>query len=91
MTPDEIKALRARLGLTARAMGEILQVETDPSRYIRYLETGERPVRGPIRILLEMLDRGELPKRYIKAVKPKKPRGRPPKSIDKSSTTGEKS
>jgi DNA-binding transcriptional regulator YiaG len=79
MSPDDIKALRERHGLTARALGEILQIETDPSRFVRYLETGERPIRGPIRVLLEMLQRDELPARYLK-VEPMKKRGRPPKA-----------
>ena len=79
MSPDDIKSLREKHGLTARALGEILQIETDPSRFIRYLETGERPIRGPVRILLEMFQRDELPSRYLR-VEPVKRRGRPPKA-----------
>lgn len=76
MTPEQIKALRARLGLSAKALGDTLQIESDGGRYVRFLESGERPVRGPVRIVLEMLERGELPARYL--VTPAK-RGRKPK------------
>ena len=61
LSPDQIKALRARLNLSARALGEILQIESDGGRYVRFLESGERPVRGPVRIVLELLERGVHP------------------------------
>lgn len=75
MTPDQIKALRERLGLSARAFAELLGMGDD-SRAIRYFESGERAPSGPILRLMEMADRGELPKRYFP--QPVK-RGRKPK------------
>lgn len=76
MTPDQIKALREKLGLSGRAFGELLGLD-DGGRTIRYLENGERPARGPVLRLMEMADRGELPKRYFP--QPVK-RGRKPKA-----------
>ena len=63
MTPDQIKALRERLGMSARAFAELLGMGED-DRAVRYFESGEREPSGPVMRLLEMVERGELPKRY---------------------------
>lgn len=79
MTPDQLAALRARLGLSAKSLGDILQLGEDSGRVVRHLEAGTRPIRGQTRILLEMLEAGELPKRYM--VEPPR-RGRKPKDAE---------
>lgn len=77
MSPEEIKAIRQRAGLSSGALAETLGLVSTNGRHIRMLERGERSPSGPIVRLLEMLDRGELPSRYI--AKSKK-RGRPAKA-----------
>lgn len=76
MMPEEIKAIRLRAGLSARGLAETLGLSGTDGRYVRMMETGERSASGPIVRMLEMLDRGELPERYI--VRPRK-RGPKPK------------
>ena len=76
MTPEEIKAIRTRSGMSARAMSDALGMAGSDGRYIRAIESGERVPGGSVVRLLEMLDRGELPARYLP--EPLK-RGRPKK------------
>ncbi len=63
MTPATIKAIRNRAGLTQSGLCDVLRI-TD-QRTIRRWETGDIPVSGPASIILEMLDNGELPERYL--------------------------
>lgn len=76
LSPDEIKAIRLRAGMSASVLAETLGLVGTDGRHIRMIESGERSASGPIVRLLEMLDRGELPERYLAA--PRK-RGRPAK------------
>jgi len=69
MTPDEFKAIRKRAGLTARGLADILGLQSGDGRHIRFIESGERQASGPVIRLMEMLDRGELPARYLPAPK----------------------
>ena len=76
MSPDEVKAIRHRAGLSARGLAQVLGLQSSDGRHIRMLEAGDRQVTGPVQRILEMLDRGELPARYMP---PPVVRGRPKK------------
>lgn len=77
VTPAQLKAIRERSGMSAAVLAETLGLAGTDGRHVRMMESGERSISGPIARLLEMLDRGELPERYIAA--PRK-RGRPVKT-----------
>ena len=79
MKPDEIRAILERKGMSSAALAETIGLTSHDGRHIRMLMSGERTASGPIIRLLEMLDRGELPKRYIAK---SKPRGRPRKEAE---------
>lgn len=63
MTPTQIKSIRKRAGLSQTDLATLLRI-TD-QRTVRRWEAGDVPVSGPASIILEMLDAGELPTRYI--------------------------
>lgn len=62
VTPYELKAIRKRHGLTQRDIAKLLRIEDD--RTVRRWEAGDRAISGPVQILLEMVNAGELPQRY---------------------------
>ncbi len=76
MTPTAIKALREARGWSRRQLGELLGLGVNADRRVQYLEGGQRAPTGAEIRLLEMLERGELPARYMPA--PTRI-GRPPK------------
>lgn len=63
MTPNELKAIRKRAGLTQGQLAAFLRLAD--SRTIRRYEDGRREVSGPVAMLLEMLDAGEIPERFL--------------------------
>lgn len=63
MTHTEVQSIRKRAGLTQSGLAALLRI-TD-QRTVRRWETGDIPVSGPASIILEMLDAGELPERYL--------------------------
>lgn len=63
MTPATIKSIRQRAGLTQDQLARLLRLSD--SRAIRRYEDGSRSISGPIAIILEMLDEGSLPHRYM--------------------------
>lgn len=63
MTPDELRRIRAKSGLSLDALARVLRI-SDLSTVHRW-EKGDRAISGPVSILLEMLDAGELPARYL--------------------------
>lgn len=65
MTPTEIKAIRAKAGLTQTELARLLRISD--IRTIRRWEQGDVPVSGPASILLELIDVGELPNKYFTA------------------------
>ena len=67
MTPEQIKAIRARAGLSANALALTLGLHGGDGSYVRQLERGARNPSGPVIRLLEMLARGEWPARYLLA------------------------
>lgn len=56
MSADEFKAIRLRAGLTQTQLADALHISD--RRTVRYWETGERPVTGPVSILMQLLDAG---------------------------------
>lgn len=56
MMPTAFKAIRERAGLTQSQLADFLRISD--RRTIRYWETGERPVSGPVSLLMELLDQG---------------------------------
>jgi DNA-binding transcriptional regulator YiaG len=54
MTPSEFKAIRLRAGLTQSQLADRLRISD--KRTIRYWETGERPISGPVSLLMEQLE-----------------------------------
>lgn len=63
MTPDEVRRIRSNSGLSLAGLAKVLRIK-DRSAVHRW-EKGETQVTGPVSILLEMIDRGELPSRYF--------------------------
>ena len=63
MEACELHRIRTKAGLSLDGLAKVLRL-SDRSTVHRW-EKGSRPISGPTSILLEMLDRGELPKRYL--------------------------
>lgn len=63
MEPAELRAIRTTAGLSLDGLAKLLRIG-DLSTIHRW-EKGDRKVSGPASIVLEMLDAGELPARYI--------------------------
>ena len=63
MTADELRRIRAKAGLSLDGLAKVLRIE-DRSTIHRW-EKGQRAISGPASILLELIDRGELPARYF--------------------------
>jgi DNA-binding transcriptional regulator YiaG len=63
VTPATITAIRKRAGLSQSGLAALLRISDQ--RTVRRWETGDIPVSGPASIILEMLDAGELPERYL--------------------------
>ena len=53
MTPATFKSIRQRAGLTQRGLADRVRVG---ARHIRYIESGEREISGPIQVLMEQID-----------------------------------
>jgi transcriptional regulator with XRE-family HTH domain len=58
MTPEAFRAIRQRAGLSQARLAALLRI--GDLRTIRRYETGERPIPGPVSLLMEMIDRGAL-------------------------------
>jgi DNA-binding transcriptional regulator YiaG len=56
VTPSEFKAIRLRAGLTQSQLADRLRISD--KRTIRYWETGERPISGPVSLLMEQIGAG---------------------------------
>ncbi len=63
MKPTEVQSIRKQAGLSQTGLAALLGISD--IRTIRRWETGDCKVSGPATIVLEMLDAGELPARYI--------------------------
>lgn len=65
MTPNELRRIRSKAGLSLDGLAKVLRL-SDRSTVHRW-ENGSRAISGPASIILEMLDRGELPEWVIDA------------------------
>lgn len=66
LPPNEIKALRSRLGLTQKELAELLQIgEKSWSRW----ETGREHPSRSINILIRALDDGQIDLNYLRSVR----------------------
>jgi DNA-binding transcriptional regulator YiaG len=63
LTGAEVRAIRTKVGLSLAGLAKVLRIE-DRSTIHRW-EKGARDVSGPASILMEMIDAGELPERYL--------------------------
>jgi DNA-binding transcriptional regulator YiaG len=57
MTPSEFKTIRQQAGLTQSRLAALLRISD--SRAIRRWELGERPISGPVSLLMEMIEAGK--------------------------------
>lgn len=55
MTPDEFKAARERLAVSAEVLARAIRVSG--SRTIYKWERGEVPIPGPIQVILDLIER----------------------------------
>ena len=60
MAPTEFRAIRLRLGLSARRMAEALRLGKDGGRMVRRWESGESRISGPTARLMEAFDAGQI-------------------------------
>lgn len=63
MTPGELRRIRKAKGYSLAGLAKVLRI-ADLSTVHRW-EKGQRPISGPVAILMEMIDAGELPERYV--------------------------
>lgn len=56
MTPLQFKEIRKRAGLSQDQLADFLRIAN--RRTVRYWETGERAISGPVSFLMELLDQG---------------------------------
>lgn len=59
----DIRAMRRRLGLSISDLARVMRMKK--SRTLRAWEDGEQEITGPASLIVEMLDAGELPARYL--------------------------
>lgn len=65
MTPDEIKSIRHRLGLTQRQLGEVIGYREKDASTIRRWETGARQITPIAALLLRYMEKYGLPKNSL--------------------------
>lgn len=63
MTGSELRCIRQKAGLSLDGLAKVLGIESLSS--VHRWEKGLRPISGPVAILMEMIDAGELPSRYM--------------------------
>ena len=61
MTPERFRAIRIKAGLSLDGLAKVLRI-ADRSTVHKW-EKGDRAISGPVSILMELIDAGELPKR----------------------------
>lgn len=55
MTPDEIRAARKRLSLSANGLAEALRLGKGGGRTVRRWEAGDCPISGPAQVAIELM------------------------------------
>jgi len=69
MTPNRLKTLRETLGLTQTDVAILLGLSAvNGRRTVRRWEDGLIPITGPAAIVLQLMETGELPRRFFDAV-----------------------
>lgn len=63
LTPSELRRIRLKAGLSLDGLAKVLRIESLSS--VHRWEKGARPISGPVAILMELIDNGELPARYF--------------------------
>lgn len=63
MEPSQIKSIRQNAGLSIRGLMAVLRIR-DRKTPMRW-ESGEVPITGPASIIMELIESGELPARYL--------------------------
>lgn len=63
MEGPELRRIRQKAGLSLDGLAKALGIESLSS--VHRWEKGLRPISGPVAILMEMIDAGELPSRYM--------------------------
>lgn len=63
MTPAELKSIRHSLGLSAEAFARLVRVSN--GRTVRYWESGERDIPGPVIVIAEALRDSEMMRGYF--------------------------
>jgi DNA-binding transcriptional regulator YiaG len=62
MTPEQVKQIRAELGLTQLQLGQWLMLDgKQPDHTVRMWEIGRYPVGGPVKVCLEAFRSGWVP------------------------------
>ena len=64
MEPGELRRIRSKASLSLDGLAQVLRL-SDRSTVHRW-EKCSRQVSGPASIIIEMIDQGELPERYLK-------------------------
>lgn len=63
MTPEEFRAIRTKAGLSLDGLARVLRIADKAS--VHRWEKGQRSISGPVTILMEQIEAGELPMRYL--------------------------
>ena len=63
MTPEHFRTIRLNAGLSLDGLAKVLRIAERQS--VHRWEKGERAISGPVSILMEQLEAGELPGRYL--------------------------
>lgn len=63
MTPEEFRAIRAKAGLSLDGLARVLRIADKAS--VHRWEKGLRSISGPVTILMEQIEAGDLPDRYL--------------------------
>ena len=64
MTPTELRRIRIKAGLSLDGLSKVLRLSGRST--VHRWEKCSRQVSGPASIIIEMIDQGELPERYLK-------------------------
>ena len=73
MTAERFKAIRQAAGLTNEQTVQLLRMRALDT--VRKYSTGEAVVPGPQALIMELLEAGELPARYMPPRRETKPKG----------------
>ena len=63
MTPEEFRSIRTKAGLSLDGLARVLRISDRAS--VHRWEKGQRAISGPVTVLMELLEAGELPTRFL--------------------------